>query len=119
MDGKIKELFEKITKYIRPPFRSNDVTDEILEKTGGRGLYAKHEIELSIANSDTDISISGDNLTVEDCPDAVTVKLNHKKNPEIDLQKIPEVAKLFFQEIFFYLIVRDSNNRFQQYYLRH
>lgn len=95
MDGKIKELFEKITKYIRPPFRSNDVTDEILEKTGGRGLYAKHEIDLSIANSDTDISISGDNLTVEDCPDAVTVKLNHKKNPEIDLQKIPEVEGPF------------------------
>lgn len=95
MDGKIKDMFEKITRYIRPPFRSNDITDEVLEKTGGRGLYAKHEIDLSIANSDMDIPISGDNLTVEDCPDAVTVKLNHRKNPEIDLQKIPEIEGPF------------------------
>lgn len=95
MDGKIKDMFEKITRYIRPPFRSNDITDEVLEKTGGRGLYAKHEIDLSIANSDRDIPISGDNLTVEDCPDAVTVKLNHRKNPEIDLQKLPEIEGPF------------------------
>jgi len=95
MDNKIKEWFEKITSYIRPPFRSNDLTDAILQKTGGRGLYAKHEIDLSKANSDTDIPVHGDTLTVEDCPDAVTVKLNDNRNPEVDLQLIDEVEGPF------------------------
>ena len=95
MSEKIEELLEKITNYIRPPYRSNPVTDKILQKTGGRGLYVKHEIDLSKVNSDMDIPVHGDNLTVEDCPGAVTVKLNHIRNPEVDLQKIDEVEGPF------------------------
>jgi len=95
MDKKIEEILANLKKSLREPLKTYEITDDVIEKTGGEGLYAKHELPLTIARSDIRVDVTGDNLTVEDCPSAVTVKLNHKKNPEIDLQKIDEIEGRF------------------------
>jgi Right handed beta helix region len=91
MDRKIADALEKQADLMKTPFIQNDITERLLEKTGGEGLYNKFTIDLSVAHTDEEYFFSGDRLTVEDVDDAVTIKLNSRKNDPIDLQKIPEI----------------------------
>lgn len=99
MDRKLADALERNADLAKTPFIQNDITERILEKTGGEGLYHKFEFDLSEARTDEEYEFSGDRLTVEDVDDAVTIKLNSKKNSPVDLQKIPEIhgaIKRFF-----------------------
>lgn len=95
MDGKIRQLLERITRINRQPYIFNEVTEKELEVSGGRGHYGKFEIDLSKAHTDEEYSFYGDHFTVEDCPDAVTVKFNDRTNPSVDLEKIDEIEAPF------------------------
>jgi len=89
MDRQLADLLEKQADLTKQPFIQNAITERILEETGGEGLYHKFEIDLSVARTDEERKSSGDRLMVETVDDAVTIKLNSRKNPSIDLQKFP------------------------------
>lgn len=95
MDKKLADVLEKQSELLKTPFIQNEITERILERTGGEGLYHKFEIDLSVAHTDELYEYSGDRFTVENAPDAVTVKLNSVKNSAIDLQEIPEIHSPF------------------------
>ena len=91
MDQKVKELFEKQADLTKIPFVQNELTEKIIDDTGGYGLYNKIEVDLTVAHTDLEVNVSCDRLTVESIDDAVTIKLNSIKNPTIDLQVIPQI----------------------------
>lgn len=89
MDRQMADLLRKQAELTKQPFIENEITKRILEETGGEGLYHKHEFDLSVARTDEGHKSVGDRLMVETVDDAVTIKLNSRKNPSIDLQKFP------------------------------
>ena len=76
MDRQLADHLEKQADLSKTPFIQNDITERILEKTGGEGLYHKFEIDLSVAHTDEEYIFSGDRLTVATLAAAATIKLN-------------------------------------------
>ena len=99
MDRQLADHLEKNADLAKTPFIQNAITERILEKTGGEGLYHNFDIDLSVTHTNEEYEFSGDRLIVESVEDAVTLKLNSIKNSAIDLQKIPRIKgsiKRFF-----------------------
>ena len=99
MDRKLADTLEKNADLAKTPFIQNEITERILEKTGGEGLYTKFTIDLSAAHTDEKYNFHGDRLTVESVDSAVTIKLNSRKNDPIDLVNINQInapIKCFF-----------------------
>jgi len=97
MDRKIADELEKNADLAKAPFIQNAITERILEKTGGEGLYHKFVIDLSVAHTDERYDFSGDRFTVENIEDQAYVRLGNRKNSLIDLHKIPELHAPFRQ----------------------
>ena len=95
MDAKLRNILEKLTRINRTPFILNEITERQLDIDEGRGNYALIEIDLSDSLVDHEIDFYGDHITIEQCPDNCTMKLNHRKNDNIDLQLIDEIEAPF------------------------
>lgn len=88
------EVFEDIYSWL-----SGDKQRDIIQKTGGLGIYDVIEIDLSVERIDEKHQFEGDSIAIIQIDNQAYIKLNDVRNKNIDLIKI-RLIRTPFNEYF-------------------
>ena len=88
------EVFEDIRSWL-----TGDTQRDIIQKTGGLGIYDVREIDLSVARTDEKIIFDGDSICIAHIDNQAYIKLNDVRNKPIDIMKV-RLIRTPFNEYF-------------------